>query len=108
MARCPDCKELIPFSVPLKNILRSRHDRRAQVFTCPNCRKDLKLSIGGQLLSMIFVVAGGTSTSVLILMLPWVGRQPWFGPAAVGAIMISGFFVSYYVWWRFVAHMRSV
>ena len=108
MARCPDCKELMPISVALKNILRNRYDRRAQIFTCPGCRKDLKLSIGAQVLSVIFIVSGGTITSVWMLMSPWVSRQPWFGPVAVGTIIILGFSISYYLWWRFVAKMRNV
>lgn len=108
MARCPDCKELMPFSVVLKNVLRSRHSRRAQIFTCPNCREDLKLSIGDQVLSVVFITIGGTITSVCMLMSPWVVRQPWFGSVAIGAVIILGFFISYYLWWRFAAKMRKV
>ena len=106
MARCPGCQESLPFAVPLKNLLRSRRDRRAQVFTCPACGQEGTLSLVAQLFSVVFIVVVGATVSMALLMCPWISEQPWFSPGAIGVLILLSVFISYYLWWKFIANVQ--
>ena len=106
MARCPSCAASLPCVVCLNNLLRSRRDPRAQVFTCRACGKEAALSLGSQCFSIAFVIISGTLLLVFELSRPEIVRQPRFRPPAIIALLFLNYLVICYAWWRFLVKLR--
>jgi hypothetical protein len=107
MARCATCQAEIPFRVALKKLLTGRRGPDRFSYACSVCNKISVVSFGVWMIGVLFITIPGAATAVLIFKSSWFRPYVRYGEFVGGLVMISCFWLWYFIWWKFVARLKA-